>query len=160
MTPTPRWLFQRLYKNMSKKENLMNIDNARKPLQIENMKKIAEEGFCPFCPEHMKKYHEPPILKTKKHWYVTPNMYPYDNTAHHFLFITNEHLTNTKDLSPEALAELQTLVQWVFEEHKIDCGTLVMRSGNMNKTGATVLHLHAQLIVGSDPDKPVVTRVG
>jgi len=30
----------------------------------------------------------------------------------------------------------------------------------MSKTGATVLHLHAQLVAGSDPEKPVITRVG
>ena len=87
-------------------EPLMNIGNARTALQIENMKKIEQEGFCPFCPENMKKYHTPPILKTGTHWYVTPNMYPYDNTKHHFLFVTNEHITNTKDLSPAAYTPL------------------------------------------------------
>lgn len=145
---------------MSKKEDLMNIKNARQPLQIENMKKIAEGGFCPFCPEHMKKHHEPPILKTGTHWYVTPNMHPYDNTAHHFLIVTNAHLTDSRDLSPAAWVELQELTNWIITEHNIECGTLIMRSGDMSKTGATVLHLHAQLIVGSDPDKPVITRVG
>ena len=145
---------------MSEKDDLMNIGNARQPLQVENMKKIAEEGFCPFCPENMKKYHEPPILKTGTHWYVTPNMYPYDNTAHHFLFVTNEHLTNTSQLSPESWAELQEHVKWLNQEYNIDSGTLLMRSGDMKKNGATVLHLHAQYIVGSDPDKPVMTRVG
>ena len=145
---------------MSKPEELMNIDNARTELQVENMKKIEAEGFCPFCPENMQKYHEPPILKTGKHWYVTPNMYPYDNTKHHFLFVTNEHLTNTKDLSAGAWAELQEHIIWLNEEYEIDTGTLLMRSGDMEKNGATVLHLHAQLIIGSDVDKPVMTRVG
>ncbi len=145
---------------MTDKENLMNIGNARQPLQAENMKKIEEEGFCPFCPENMKKYHEPPILKSDEHWYVTPNMYPYDNTAHHFILVTNKHLTNSNELSPEAWSELQKHVTWLNEEYKIDSGTLLMRSGDMKKNGATVLHLHAQYIVGSDPEKPVLTRVG
>lgn len=139
---------------------LMNIDNARNPLQIENMKKIEAEGFCPFCPEHMEKYHTPPILKRSKYWYVTPNMYPYENTSYQFLFVTNEHLSNSEDLSPGAWAELQEHVRWTLKEHDIEGGTLIMRSGDMKKTGSTVLHLHAQLIVGSHPDKPVMTRVG
>jgi diadenosine tetraphosphate (Ap4A) HIT family hydrolase len=139
---------------------LMNINNARTELQIENMKKIEAEGFCPFCPEHMKKYHTPPILKTGAYWYVTPNMYPYDNTKHHILFITNEHITDSRTLSSEAWAELQAQVNWVMTEHNITNGTLLMRSGDMTKTGSTVLHLHAQLIVGEDPNKPVITRVG
>jgi len=140
-------------------EDLMNITNARRPLQIENMKKIAEGGFCPFCPEHMKKHHEPPILKTGEHWYVTPNMYPYEHTAHHFLIVTNEHLTDTRDISAEAWVELRELHNWITGEYDIEDNTLVLRSGT-SKTGATVLHLHAQIIVGSDPDKPVITRVG
>ncbi len=141
-------------------EKLMEIENARDPLQIENMKKIAEEGFCPFCPEHMKKYHTPPIIKTGTYWYVTPNMYPYENTLHHILIITNEHIANSKDLSPKAWAELQEHLNWAMKEYNIEGGTLLMRSGNMSKTGSSVLHLHAQLIGGSDKDKPVITRVG
>ncbi len=138
----------------------MNINNARQPLQAENMKKIEAEGFCPFCPEHMKKYHEPPILKTGAHWYVTPNMYPYDNTKHHFLFVTNEHITDSATLSPAAWGELQEHIAWLNDEYEIAGGTLLMRSGDMTKNGATVLHLHAQYIVGDSSDKPVMTRVG
>lgn len=139
----------------------MNIDNARDALQIENMKKIEAEGFCPFCPEHMEKYHTPPILKIGTYWYVTPNMYPYKNAVHHFLFITNKHITDSKDLSPEAWAELQNHISWAMNEHQITNGTLLMRSGDMSKTGSTVLHLHAQLIVGSGKaEEPVMTRVG
>ncbi len=141
-------------------EPLMNIDNARTALQIENMKKIEAEGFCPFCPEHMKKYHTPPILKTGEHWYVTPNMYPYDNTTHHFLFVTNKHITNTKDIAPESWAELQEHIAWITKEYAIESGTFLMRSGDMEKTGGTVLHLHAQFIVGNVKDKPVIVRVG
>jgi len=146
---------------MTNKEELMNIDNARQSLQIENMKKIAAEGFCPFCPEHMKKYHEPPILRTGTYWYVTPNMYPYENTKLHFLFVTNEHLTNSDELGADAWAELQGHIKWLNSEYHIDGGTFLMRSGDMKKNGATVLHLHAQYIVGSgDKEKPVLARVG
>ncbi|MFT5850022.1 MAG: diadenosine tetraphosphate (Ap4A) HIT family hydrolase [Patiriisocius sp.] len=145
---------------MTDKPDLMNIDNARDSLQVENMKKIAKGGFCPFCPEHMQKYHTPPIEKTGKHWYVTPNMYPYENTAHHFLIVTNEHITDSKKLTGGAWAELQEHVNWIMEEHSIAGGTLLMRSGDMANTGSSVLHLHAQFIVGSDPEKAVITRVG
>jgi diadenosine tetraphosphate (Ap4A) HIT family hydrolase len=141
-------------------DELMNIENARTDLQRQNMEKIAAEGFCPFCPENMQKYHTPPILRTGEHWYVTPNMYPYENTKHHFLFVTNAHITDTKDLSSSAWAELQSHIAWVIAEHGIEHGTLLMRSGNMEKTGATVMHLHAQFIVGESPEKPVLARVG
>lgn len=138
----------------------MNLQNARNDLQIENMKKIAKEGFCPFCPEHLKKYHKPPIVKTGQYWIVTPNMYPYENIKYQFLYIPLEHLTNSKDLRPEMWTELQELIDWTLKEYDIAGGTFLMRSGDMEKTGGTVLHLHAQFIVGSDPQKPVITRVG
>lgn len=145
---------------MPKKNTLMELGNARGELQRENMEKIAADGVCPFCPEHLKKYHEPPILREGKYWVITPNMYPYENTEHHLLFITKEHISDSVDLSKEAWAELQELLKWVIKENGVAGGTLLMRSGDMKKTGSTVLHLHAQFIVGSDPDKPVLTRVG
>ena len=140
--------------------NQMNINNARGELQIQNMKRIQKDGVCPFCPQHLKTYHEPPILREGAHWVVTFNMYPYQNSAYHFLFITKTHLTDTQDLSAEAWAELHEHIKWVDREYEIDCGTLLMRSGNMLKTGSSVSHLHAQFIVGSDPEKPIMTRVG
>jgi diadenosine tetraphosphate (Ap4A) HIT family hydrolase len=142
-------------------EKLMNFDNARDPLQVANMQKIEAEGFCPFCPEHMEKYHTPPILKRGTHWYVTPNMYPYEHAVHHLLFITNRHISNSLELTSEEWAELQVLLHETIGEQGLTHGTLLMRSGDMKKTGSSVLHLHAQLVVGSgDNEKPVMTRVG
>jgi len=138
---------------------LLNINNARNPLQIENMKKIAEEGFCPFCPEHMEKYHTPPILRRGKYWFVTPNMYPYEHATNHLLFVTNRHISNSLELTTEEWVELQEHIKQTMEEQGLTHGTLVMRSGDMSKTGSTVLHLHAQLVVG-DGKNPVITRVG
>lgn len=145
---------------MKKTDSFLNIQNARVPLQAKNMERIEADGVCPFCIEHLKKYHIPPVVYDGNHWIVTPNMYPYENTAHHFLFITKKHIVNTDELSSEAWNELQVLTRWLIEAYGITSGTLLMRSGDMSKTGATVLHLHAQFIVGADPEKPVFTRVG
>jgi diadenosine tetraphosphate (Ap4A) HIT family hydrolase len=139
--------------------NLLNIQNARNPLQIENMQKIAAEGFCPFCPEHMEKYHTPPILRRSRYWFVTPNMYPYEHSVTHLLFVTNRHISNSLELTVEEWADLQDNLKTVMTELNITHGTLLMRSGDMSKTGSTVLHLHAQLVVG-DGTNPVITRVG
>jgi ATP adenylyltransferase len=142
-------------------EKLLNFDNARHPVQVANMQKIEAEGFCPFCPEHMEKYHTPPILKRGNYWYVTPNMYPYENTLHHLLFITNRHISNSLELTQEEWGELQEQITWAMTEYDLSHGTLLMRSGDMTKTGSSVLHLHAQLVVGTgDNTKPVMTRVG
>lgn len=145
---------------MTDKQSLMNFKNVRNPVQMENMKRISEDGVCPFCPEYLKKYHTPPILKKGQFWTVTPNMYPYENTSHHFLFIVHEHISDSSELTPAMWSELQELIHWLIHEHAIDSGTFLMRSGDMSKTGGTVQHLHAQFVSGADPEKPVLIRVG
>jgi len=74
--------------------------------------------------------------------------------------VTNQHLSDSTQLSEQAWAELRELQVWLVNEYEIENGTLMMRTGDMSKTGSTVAHLHAHFIVGSDPDKPVITRVG
>ena len=139
---------------------LMNHDNARREEQRAVMARIEADGVCPFCPEHMPKYHTHPIEKVGQYWYVTKNAWPYDNTAYHFLFITNEHITDSSELTPEAWVELHELQKWLVSAYVIQNGTLLLRTGDMSKTGSSVFHLHAHFIVGADKDKPVITRVG
>lgn len=146
---------------MASDKKLVRVENGgRSQAYVEILTKINEDAVCPFCPEHLENYHKPPILKRGTYWTVTPNMYPYENTAHQFLFIVNEHITDSKNLTSDMWAELHTLIQWVITEYKITSGTLIMRSGDMSKTGATVFHLHAQFVVAEDPTKPVLARVG
>lgn len=139
----------------------VHVDNGARSEEYKNiLTQIQKDAVCPFCTEHLKKYHKNPILKESDFWIVTTNMYPYENTSHHILFIVRRHIINTKDLTKEEWSELQTLTQWVMDELNITNGTFMLRSGDMSKTGASVKHLHAQFVVGSDPHKPVITRVG
>jgi hypothetical protein len=40
----------------------VNLDHARKEHQIAVMKRIVEDGTCPFCKENLMQYHTKPIL--------------------------------------------------------------------------------------------------
>lgn len=140
--------------------NQFNYDNARHEEQKAVMAQIEADGVCSFCLENMPKYHKHPIEKTDEHWYVTKNAWPYDNTAHHFLIVPITHVTDTAELSPEAWAELQSMHKWIVETYNIQNGTLMLRTGDMSKSGSSVLHLHAHFIVAADADVPVITRVG
>ncbi len=158
---TRECLFLPQFNTMTPNKKLVSVKNGgRSQAYADILTKIQEDAVCPFCPEYLEKYHKPPIVKRGKHWLITPNMYPYENTSFHFLFITTRHITDSEELTREEWLELQELNQWIISEYGIDCGTLIMRSGDMSKTGATVMHLHAQFVVGSDPEKPVMTRVG
>lgn len=113
---------------------------------------IAKDGVCPFCPEHLAKYHKNPLVH-KKYWTVTDNMYPYKPNKHHKLLIHREHITHMNELGPEALAELLEIVKNESSSGEYSGGTFIMRFGETKYTGASVTHLHAHLIQ-SDPDDP------
>lgn len=127
------------------------------------LEKIAEDKVCPFCPEQLTLYHKNPILHENEHWLITRNMYPYKNTKNHFLLIHKNHIQYTHELSNEAQLGLLELINWAVKEFNIPGATYFMRFGDTKYTGASVSHLHAQL-VSSDPTEagyePVVARVG
>lgn len=117
---------------------------------------IAKDGVCPFCPEHLAKYHKNPIEK-RKYWIVTDNMYPYKPSKHHRLIIHTEHVTHIDEVSPPAWHELMEIFLAESKNEKIAGGSLIMRFGDTKFTGASVSHLHAH-IVQSDPDDPVYDK--
>lgn len=111
---------------------------------------IAKDGVCPFCPENLTKYHKKP-LEQRRFWTVTDNMYPYKPSKQHRLLIHREHITDPRELSPEAWSELLEIFKEETASRSISGGTFVMRFGDTKFTGASVSHLHAH-IVQSDPD--------
>lgn len=139
----------------------VNIKNARSSDQIKALTEIEKKGVCPFCSrEYMETKHPHPILLENEHWYATKNRWPYENTKEHLLLVCKEgHPTHPKELSSAAWKNLHSLVLEISEKLSIPNATLIMRYGNMGDTGATVTHLHAQVITGSG-EKPVIARVG
>lgn len=124
--------------------------------------KIAKDGICPFCPEHLSTVHPNPILLDGHKWLVTDNAYPYANTDQHLLFIHKEHVEDMNELTPKEWKELYELVLSMINMRKIAGAAFVMRFGKTALTGASVSHLHAMLVSGTgDPEMPpVLMRVG
>ena len=60
----------------------LQMSNARTPEQVALMQKIIDDGVCPFCAEHFKKYHPKPVLKETEYWFFTENMSPYKGTKY------------------------------------------------------------------------------
>lgn len=142
----------------------VNVENSKRDADYsELLKKIKEEGVCPFCPDNLQKFHPNPILKESKHWKVTENAFPYDGTKHQFLLIHKKHIEFFKEISDEGWVELRQLIKWLEDNYEFQAGSLLLRFGHTKKTGASVQHIHAQ-IIHSDPDnsnyEPVVTRIG
>lgn len=127
------------------------------------LNKIRNDGVCPFCPEHLKRYHKRPIIKARRYWVLTDNMYPYKGTKHHLLLIHKKHIEHLSEISQEAWEELQKLTSFAIKKRIIEGGALVIRFGKTAYTGASVSHLHAS-IVGADGKnkkrRPIMFRVG
>lgn len=138
----------------------LNHDQARTQEQKELMKKIEQDGVCPFCAEHFKTYHPKPVLKETDYWFVSTNMSPYEGTKHHFLFVYKpSHARSLIDLTSEAYADLLTLMQTIEKEYALEGGSFFMRFGDGKRTGSSVEHLHAHLIV-RDGEQFVRVKLG
>jgi ATP adenylyltransferase len=148
---------------MSKKEILMNMQNARKPHQKKQMEEILEHGICPFCRKYFEKYHREPILREKKHWLITKNDYPYDGAKIHFLFVLKKHKTKLSEIGSNAIKELENHFTWIEKKFKIPGGTVILRFGDIKYTGATISHLHGHIVVGEKQRKktePIKVKIG
>lgn len=142
--------------------NPANTSHRPDGVYSEVIDKIQQESVCPFCPDHLARYHEKPILEDRDYWLATENMYPYKGAENHLLFIHKDHIEDIAELDPEAWTELRALVMSICKARSIPGGTFMMRFGDTSRTGATVSHLHAQLISGSGEASadPIITRVG
>jgi len=120
--------------------------NAKTKDYRKTLEKIIKTNKCPFCPDNFK-YHKKPILKKINGWIATSNSWPYNNTKFHFVLIPIKHKTNFSDLNTQDFQTVKYLVNWLNKKYKIKGGGLILRFGDQNLTGATVRHLHFQLIV-------------
>jgi len=144
----------------------VNLKNAstRPDGKYKNViQKIVKDDVCPFCSEYLKKYHKKPIIKTGRFWILTENMYPYTGARHHLLLIHKKHIETIADVSAQAWSELLKLVRREMKKRRIGGGTFYLRFGDTAYTGASVAHLHANLLsldIRRKNRKPIFTRVG
>ena len=145
--------------------NFVNPNNAERPgdrIYADVIKDIAVHGECPFCPENLTKHHKNPILHETDNWLLTDNMYPYKGVAQQLLVIHRDHIETIDEIIPDAWSELQLIVGFAQKLREIKGGALLMRFGETAYTGASVAHLHANLVSGTGETgaEPVLTRVG
>ncbi len=142
----------------------VNLGNARPGVYSGVISDIVKDGVCPFCPDHLKKYHKPEITEYKN-WILTDNMYPYKPTKKHKLLIHKKHIENISQISTEAWLELHEIINNSTKNENIVGGSLLFRFGDTHFTGASVTHLHCH-IIQSDPEssdygeKGLLTRIG
>lgn len=124
----------------------VTLENARLEEQRRVMEQIVKDGLCPFCKENLSRYHKNPIER-REHWLVTDSQWPYDRTDHHILLISRTHAEKMEELEAEAKAELLEIVEELIKARDIPGGGFCMRFGEPARSGSTVNHLHAHVIV-------------
>lgn len=127
--------------------------NTRVKAQHNKMQEATRLGICPFCWENLGQWHDAPVLKTGEFWAITANDYPYAGSKYHYLAIYRDHISSIAEMAPGAGDELMKLFAEFCKVKKISGATIVMRFGDMRYTGATVFHLHAQIMSGASRDE-------
>jgi ATP adenylyltransferase len=138
---------------MPKSKSKVNLNNAREEEQRKVMEGFQEDGKCPFCLEQILKLENQPVLFQNEDWSVIENRWPYKHTRIHLLFISKRHVERLMDLSPNEFASLLSAAQWAEREYKVASGAVVMRFGDSEHNGASVIHLHVHFIVGDGSGK-------
>ncbi len=125
----------------------VDLENVRTEHQKIIYKKIEDEGIDPFSLEHFEKNHPHPILFQNGSWFVTQNAFPYEDTSLHILLVHKEFITSIEQISKDAWLDLQESIQFCVTKFNLKSGGFFMRFGDTAKTGSSVTHLHAHIIV-------------
>ena len=113
---------------------------------------------CPFCSPKIDVRKQPIHFETK-HWRVTDNETPYENSVVHLLILPKNHITEVRSNTPGLWAEFYNVVIPFLLMKKWPEGTLLMRLGKFEVTGNTVKHLHLHWIVPK-PGQTVYAHMG
>jgi ATP adenylyltransferase len=133
---------------MGRRVDVQNASTRARGDYAQALAKIEADGVCPFCQAHLARLHTKPILFQSRHWIVTENAWPYDGTRHQFLLIHRDHIESAEELPSGAWESLGSAYRRLVNEYLIEGAALLLRTGKTDFTGASVAHLHAQLISG------------
>lgn len=137
----------------------VELSHARVAQQRSVMEKIVDDGVCPFCVEHLKRYHKQPILRQNASWLLTKNQWPYKGAEVHLLAILRRHEEDIENLTDEDWKNFGKLMRWARKHLKARGGIIGMRFGEPKFSGATVQHIHAQLVAPKKDKKGVPAQV-
>jgi diadenosine tetraphosphate (Ap4A) HIT family hydrolase len=130
-----------------------HFENSRGGEQLAEMRRLDAAGICLFCPGHLEDVQE--VVHRSAHWTVTPNRFPYPNTALHLLLVPHAHVTDLVDLPAPAQTDLFATLAWAKQTYDLTYYALGARCGDLPCTGATIKHLHLHVIVGDLTQEPV-----
>ncbi|HTH93403.1 MAG TPA: hypothetical protein VL576_02920 [Candidatus Paceibacterota bacterium] len=113
---------------------------------------MEEVGIDPFDKKYLydPEFEVKNVLYETDFWIVFTNQHKYQKTKHQFVFVSQEYVETLWELPAEAHADLIGLFKKITQEYNIKGGGITTRFGDPEKSGATVKHLHLQLIEPED----------
>jgi ATP adenylyltransferase len=139
--------------------SLYCFENIRTAEQQAEMARLDAAGICLFCPEYLASHPDQRILFSTRHWTVTPNKYPYQGTSLHLLLVPHQHAGDLLELSDEVRGDFWVALAEVAEACQLRHYGLGVRNGDCRFTGATIAHVHAHVLVGSDEQGAAPVRM-
>lgn len=138
------------------------LDNYRTAEQLAEMRRLEAAGLCLFCPEGLSSRPDRPVLFRTQHWIALPNDFPYAGTRLHVLLVPGQHVGDVLDLDAAAQADFWAALGQVRERYGLTYYALGMRNGDCRYTAASIVHVHAHVMVGdpaTEPEVPIRMRL-
>jgi ATP adenylyltransferase len=138
------------------------LDNYRTAEQLAEMRRLEAAGLCLFCPEGLRSRSAQQVLFRTRHWTALPNDFPYAGTSLHVLLVPGQHVGDVLDLDADVQADFWVALAQVRERYGLTHYGLGLRNGDCRYTGATIVHVHAHVMVGdpaAEPEVPVRMRL-
>ena len=139
--------------------SLYCFENVRTEEQRAEMARLDAAGICLFCWDYLVSHPGQQILLSTRHWLVTPNAFPYQGTQLHLLLIPDQHVGDLLQLSDEVRADFWVALAAVAEANELRYYGLGVRNGDCRFTGATITHVHAHVLVGSNDETAPPVRM-
>jgi ATP adenylyltransferase len=134
------------------------MENFRTAGQLAEMERLEAAGVCLFCPEELSRRPGAAEFLRTEHWTVMPNDFPYAGTSLHLLLLPRAHVGDMLDLSPAAQADFFAALDAARQHYGFGHYGLGVRNGDCRYTGATIVHLHAHVVV-APPEPEAVVRM-
>lgn len=138
----------------------IELANVRTPDQLKVMRQIRKAGHCPFCSTNLATYHKKPIIWGGTYWVLTENMWPYPGASAHYLLIARAHREHVGALNGSEKEEFFEALWQLERDGSFLGGGIGIRSGDPILSGATVKHLHAQIISPRRGSEPARFQIG
>lgn len=124
---------------------LVNSQNAKNEGYRRLLDDAEKRGVCPLC-ENVIERRIQPIHFENEHWIVTENIYPHTAELH-LLMVSRRHIIEICEIVSEEWMSYGSAIKALTEKFKIVGAGVAFRFGDTVRTGASIRHLHAHLIV-------------